>query len=81
MNIDDLRREEIEDARRMTPQQRLEAGGDLFDYACVATRAGIRMQHPDASESEILQLLRQRVELGEQLERERILKRDRAGRH
>lgn len=80
MNIDDLRREEIDDARRMTPQQKLEAGGELFDYACLATKAGIRMQHPHASETEILQLLRERVELGERLERERILKRDRPGR-
>ena len=78
--IDSLRQDKIEQARSMTPEQRLSAGGELFDYACRISMAGIRSQHPDADERQVLHLLRERVALGEQLEAKRVLERDRAGR-
>ena len=78
--IDSLRQEKIEQARSMTPEQRLSAGGELFDYACWISMAGIRSQHPNADERRILELLRERVALGERLEAKRVLERDRAGR-
>jgi len=63
-----LEREEIEDARRMTPSQKLRAGGDLFDEACRWTLAGIRQDHPGISEAEAMKELRRRLELSERME-------------
>jgi hypothetical protein len=63
-----LREEEIEDARQQTLAQKFWAGAELFDYACEAARIGIRMQHPDFSEEQILDELRRRIELGAMLE-------------
>jgi hypothetical protein len=79
MDIDDFWREEVENARQMTPQQRLEASGELFDYACLISESGIRSQHPNADDAEVLQRLRQRIEIGAELERKDILKRSSAG--
>lgn len=61
--IDDLYREKVERARRMSPWEKLMAGPDLFDSACAWTKAGIRMQHPDADEERIRELLIERIEL------------------
>lgn len=63
LDINDLRREELEDARRMSEAEKLRAGGELFDYACWITKAGIRMQNPAANEKQVLELLRRRLEL------------------
>ena len=63
-----LDREDIEQARRMTPAQRLLAGAELFDFACAATKAGIRAQHPGADEATVLRILRQRVALPDRFE-------------
>jgi hypothetical protein len=60
--IDQLRREEIEQARRMTVKQKLEAGGDLFDMACAVTLSGIREQNPGMSSKEAMDVLRRRLE-------------------
>jgi hypothetical protein len=69
--IAQLHREDLEQARRMTPEQRLLAGAELFDYACEITKAGIRAKNPGADEQTVLKLLRERIELGEKLERRR----------
>ena len=45
--IAQLDAEDLEQARRMTPAQKLWAGGELFDDACRWTLAGIRNQHPE----------------------------------
>ena len=66
--IGQLDREDLEQARRMTPEQKLIAGAELFDYACEISKAGIRAQYPDADESEVLRILRERLELAERLE-------------
>jgi hypothetical protein len=63
-----LDREDIEQARRMTPAQRLLAGAELFDYACQITKAGIRADHPNADDAELLRILRQRLELAQRIE-------------
>ncbi|MDB5318787.1 MAG: hypothetical protein JWN40_418 [Phycisphaerales bacterium] len=63
-----LDREDIEQARRMRPEQRLLAGAELFDYACAITRAGIRAQHPGADEATVLRILRERLELASRFE-------------
>jgi hypothetical protein len=66
--IDQLRREDIEDARKMTISQKLEAGGDLFDYACSITLSGIKNQYPGISERDALEKLRHRLEFAARTE-------------
>jgi hypothetical protein len=63
--LDALQREDIEDARRMNFAEKFLAGAELFDYACRITKAGIRMQHPDFDEQQVLSELRRRVAMGE----------------
>jgi hypothetical protein len=54
---------QIERYRRMTGEQRLRIALDLHEFACNVARAGIRRQHPDATEHEVNQHLRKRIEL------------------
>ena len=61
-----LDREDIEQARRMTPSQKLRAGGDLFDEACRWTLAGIRQANPGITPEAALVELRRRLALDEQ---------------
>ena len=49
--------------RQMTGEQRLALALDLHEFACEIARAGIRQQHPNADETEVARLLRQRLEL------------------
>ena len=67
--MDSIRREKVEQAREMTDEQKLRAGGELFDYACWITTAGIRSQHPEADETRVLDILRQRLERRERREK------------
>jgi hypothetical protein len=66
--IHQLQREEIEDARRMTISQKLEASGDLFDYACSITLAGIKSQHPGISTEHAMAKLRARLDFAARTE-------------
>ncbi len=54
--------EDIEQARLMTPSQKLRAGGDLFDDACRWTLAGIRNQHPEFTPEQAMAELRRRLD-------------------
>lgn len=63
-----LRREEIEDAQRLTPQKKLELSGDLFDAACEVTLSGIKFQNAGISEQDALVELRRRMQLARRLE-------------
>ncbi len=65
---DQLYREEVLAARAMTPEQRMLAGAELFEYACKIAEAGIRHQYPGASEEEVAQRLAARLELQRRLE-------------
>ena len=60
--------EAIRQAKQMSPEEKFLAGARLFDYACAITMAGIRRQNPSASEEQILQILRQRLEWARQWE-------------
>jgi hypothetical protein len=60
--IADLDAKDLEQARRMTPSQKLRAGGDLFDEACRWTLAGIRNQHPEFTPEQAMDELRRRLE-------------------
>lgn len=66
--IHQLRREEIEDARRLTAKQKLELSGDLFDAACEVTLSGIRFENPEFDDTAALAELRRRLELARRLE-------------
>jgi len=67
--IEALDREEIEDARRLSVERKLELSGELFDYACEITLMGIRWQNPGVSDEEAYEILRNRLALGRRLER------------
>ena len=64
-------REEVLFARRIPPGEKLLDGPRLFDYACRITESGIRHQFPDATEEQVRQMLRERIELGRRLEANR----------
>ena len=66
--IDALFWDKVDQARRMTPEEKFLAGARLFDYACSITVAGIRQQFPQADEREILRILRERLEIARRLE-------------
>ena len=69
--ISSLDTEDLEQAKRMTPSQKLRAGGDLFDDACRWTLAGIRHQHPAYTPAQALDELRRRLEQA-RLDEERL---------
>ena len=66
--IDELYREELREARAMTPEDKVRAGQQLFESACRMTLAGIHNQNPDASEEQCLEILRQRLVYQRRLE-------------
>jgi hypothetical protein len=67
--ISDLHRERLKAAARMSPEQKFIAGAELFDYACRLSMAGIRSQYPDASDAEVLNILKERLAWAERRER------------
>jgi len=71
--IDELYRDEVLEARRMSPEEKFLLGEELFDYACSITLAGIRSQYPGFSEEECERELERRLEIREQMDQmERI---------
>jgi hypothetical protein len=71
--IDDIFRERVQRARRMTSEQKFLAGAELFEEACQITMAGIRHQHPEADEQRVREILAERLELRQRLENARCL--------
>ena len=65
---DALYRERVLRARRTPPEERVLEGPRLFDYACTVTLAGLRSELPEASEPELRQALRRRLEIARKLE-------------
>ena len=66
--VDSLYLDKVRQARAMTPEQKLLAGARLFDYACRITCDGIRHQHPEADEAQVLRILRERLALARRME-------------
>jgi hypothetical protein len=66
---DELYLQRVADARAMSPEEKLLAGEELFNYACSITLAGIRDQFPGRSEEEYLRILEERLALRERMER------------
>src|SRR5947208_10506898 len=65
--IDELYKEEVLRARRMSPEEKFLAGEELFEYACSITLAGIRNQNPGFSEEDCRRELERRLELQERM--------------
>lgn len=72
MDLDDLFVEEVLRARKMTPEQKLGAGYELFVPGCEIARAGIRAQFPGSTDEEVEQYLLRRFAIERQLENVRI---------
>ena len=51
--VDPLRRDEIEQARRATPEEKARQALEMMRAAVRLKRAGLRARHPDESEAEI----------------------------
>ena len=67
IDSDDMLMEQVEQALRMTPEERFRAGGELFDAGCRFALAGIRGNFPSADEEECLLRLRQRLAWADEL--------------
>jgi hypothetical protein len=67
--IDELYREEVLDARLMSPEEKFLLGEELFNYACSITLEGIRNQNPGYTREDCLRELKRRLELRERMER------------
>jgi hypothetical protein len=66
--IDAIYRERVLRARSMSPEAKMLDGPRLFAMACRITKDGIRADHPEADEEEVLRILRERLALREQME-------------
>lgn len=55
----------------MTLEQRLAAGGELFDAAVAMSEAGIRAQHPEFDSHAVTQEVRRRLRIQESIEARR----------
>jgi hypothetical protein len=66
--IDELYREEILAARRMSPEEKFLAGEELFRTACEITLSGIRNENPGFTEADCRRELDRRLELVTRLE-------------
>lgn len=55
----------VRQARRLSPEMKFRAGGDLFEEACLWSLAGIAARFPKATESERREKLRQYLKLAE----------------
>lgn len=66
--IDQLYREEVEAARRMSPEEKVFGGPRLFDRACELMMAGLRHEQPTATLGELRIQLRERLALIRRLE-------------
>jgi hypothetical protein len=59
--IDDIYRERVQKARRMSPEDKLFGGARLFDRSCRIMSDGIRSQFPDADDRRVQEILRERL--------------------
>jgi len=60
--------EEVERARRLTPQQRFLGTFDISDLARNLVMAGIRHQFPEADEQRVLDIFAERCKLARELD-------------
>jgi hypothetical protein len=60
--IDAIYREKVLRAREVPLEQKILAGAQLFDDVCERMAAGLRAENPTATEDEIEERLRQRLD-------------------
>jgi hypothetical protein len=60
--------EKVERARKLSPEERMAAGPELFDYACSITLNALREQMPNATEAQLLDKVRERIAIKRRLE-------------
>jgi hypothetical protein len=60
-NLASLHRERLERARQMSPEKKLTAGPELFELAVECMRAGIRMDHPAADDTQVRKMIQERL--------------------
>ena len=65
---DEIYRDRVRRARRMSIAEKSLAVPELFDLACRISRDGIRAQHPEADDRQVEELLRRRLAIAERLE-------------
>lgn len=53
---------DVERARRMTPQERVRIGHELFERSIYLMTQGLRMQHPNLTETELSAIRRERLQ-------------------
>ena len=66
--VDAIYREKVLCARRMSPQRRVEVGAELSDLGRQMMREAIRREYPSASQEQIRQFMRERIELSRKLD-------------
>jgi len=66
--VDDLFWEKVRAAKAMSDEDRFFAGARLFEQVCRVMSDGIRSEHPLADDTEVLRILRDRLELARKLE-------------
>jgi hypothetical protein len=66
--IDELYWERVRAAQRMRPEDKLLAGPRLFDLVCKIMADGVRDQYPDADETRVKEIVRERLALAASLE-------------
>ena len=59
--IRDIDSRKLQRAREASMEEKMLDGPRLFRMACQAIKAGLRLDHPDATEAELQQLLIERV--------------------
>ena len=64
--IDALYADKVRRAREMSPEKKLMAGAELFDYMSSIALAGIRHQNPNATPERVREIFRERLKLARQ---------------
>ena len=71
-HTDALYRQKIFAARQQSPEEKLLAGGKLFDELCERMRSDLRLAHPGVEEHTITRLLCERLKTERDAEEEGI---------
>ncbi|HUY33877.1 MAG TPA: hypothetical protein VMV69_14105 [Pirellulales bacterium] len=61
--IDDIYRDKVIQARRMSVEQKILAGSQLFEMSCRIMTEGIRNDFPDADEARVREIFEERLAL------------------
>jgi len=70
MTADDFEREQIEEARAMSPGLKLFLGPQIFDRTVLFLTAGVRSQFPEADDERVQEIVRERLALARRRENE-----------